>query len=224
MHGMRDSRPLTATSFAILGLLALRPWRTYELAKHVRRSLSHFWPRAESNLYAEAKRLVTGGYAAARREQTGGRQRSVYTITNRGRKALRDWLEEPSGEVSLESEPLLKVFFADQGAKADLLDTIRSMGAAAEKQQAILRGMAQEYRDGGGPFPERLAVGVLALGLVWDHLEATIAWSRRAAEAVEGWRAPGPGEAPLWPANIFSPSGQVSKTRRPEGPSGREAE
>jgi len=201
---MRDTRPLTATSFAILGLLAVRPWPTYELAKQINRSLSHFWPRAESNLYAEAKRLVAGGYAAARQERTGERCRTVYRITPQGRKALREWLDAPGGEMRLESEPLLKVFFADQGSKADLLDTLRAMGTAAEAQQATLRRMAEEYRAGVGPFPERLAVGVLALGLVWQHLEATIAWSLRAVEAVGTWQKPGPGEAPMWPEGVFS--------------------
>ena len=212
---MRDTRPLTATSFAILGLLAVRPWPTYELAKQINRSLSHFWPRAESNLYAEAKRLVTGGYAVARQEQAEGRRRSVYRITPQGRKALREWLEAPGGEMRLESEPLLKVFFSDQGSKADLLDTLRAMGAAAEAQQAILRSMAEEYRAGRGPFPERLAVGVLALGLVWEHLEATIAWSRRAVEAVGKWQKPGPGEAPMWPEDIFSAAPRP-KSAKPE--------
>jgi DNA-binding PadR family transcriptional regulator len=201
---MARSRPLTTTSFAILGMLALRPWRTYDLAKQARRSMRHIWPRAESNLYAEAKRLVAGGYASAQRERTGERQRTVYEITGRGREALRQWLSRPGGEVHLESEQLLKVFFADQGAKSDLLGTIRAMGAAAAKQQAILRGMAQEYEDGVGPFPERLAVSVLALSLVWDHLEATTAWSRRAEQVVRGWRRPGPGEAPPWPAGVSS--------------------
>jgi DNA-binding PadR family transcriptional regulator len=211
---MRDTRPLTATSFAILGLLALRPWRTYDLAKQVRRSLHHFWPRAESNLYAEAKRLVTGGYAVARVEQDGGRSRSVYMITPRGRKVLQAWLANPGGETRLESEPLMKVFFADQGTKADLLDTIKSMGEAAEQQQEVLRRMGEEYRAGTGPFPERLAVGVLAIGLVWDQLDATIEWSRRAAAEVERWSGPGPGETPLWPRDFFPPAEPDSKNRK----------
>jgi PadR family transcriptional regulator, regulatory protein AphA len=197
-------------------MLALRPWRTYDLAKQARRSLSHIWPRAESNLYAEAKRLVAGGYARARRERTGERQRTVYEITGQGREALREWLGRPGGEVHLESEPLLKVFFADQGAKSDLLGTIRALGAAAEKQQAMLRGMAQEYHDGAGPFPERLSISVLALSLVWDHLEATMAWSRRAEAAVLHWRRAGPGEVPPWPASLLPPN----KTAMPEADRG----
>jgi DNA-binding PadR family transcriptional regulator len=213
---MRDTRPLTATSFAILGLLAVRPWPTYELAKQINRSLRHFWPRAESNLYAEAKRLVTGGYAAARQEQTGERRRTVYRITPQGRKALRVWLATPGGETRLESEPLLKVFFADQGSKAALIATLRAMGATAEAQQAVLRRMAEEYQAGLGPFPERLAVNVLALGLVWEHLEATIAWSRRAVEAVGKWQKPGPGEAPIWPQGVL-PAASSAKAVKADG-------
>ena len=211
--GMPDARPLTVTSFAILGLLAVRPWPTYELAKQIRRSLSHLWPRAESNLYAEAKRLVIGGNAVARREQRGDRLRTVYRITPKGRKALRQWLDTPGGEVRLESEPLLKVFFADQGSKADLLETLRAIGSAALVQQEALRRMAEEYRDGAGPFPERLALGVLALGLVWEHLEATVAWSQRAVDAVESWRKAGPGEVPMWPEGLF-PAAPRSKATK----------
>jgi DNA-binding PadR family transcriptional regulator len=214
---MRDTRPLTTTSFAILGLLALRPWRTYDLAKQARRSLSHFWPRAESNLYAEAKRLVAGGYAAAQFEQCGGRRRTVYTITPRGHKALRLWISEPGGAVLSESEPLLKVFYADQGSKADLLETIRAIGKASEQEKAHLQIMAQEYRAGQGPFPERLAINLLAVGLVWDRLEATIAWAARAAAEVESWNSLEPRKLTPSMANMFSRLTEPSITHAETG-------
>ena len=82
-------RPLTTTSFAILGLLAVQPWATYDLAKLMRRLLHFFWPRAESNLYAEPKRLVAAGLAEAREEWNGDRRRTVYSITDPPIKALR---------------------------------------------------------------------------------------------------------------------------------------
>jgi len=44
---------LTTTSYALLGLLALRSWTTYELTKQVQRSLGWFWPRTERKLYDE---------------------------------------------------------------------------------------------------------------------------------------------------------------------------
>jgi DNA-binding PadR family transcriptional regulator len=87
-------KPKSTTSYALLGLLALRPWTTYELAKQAQRSLGWFWPRAERKLYDEPKRLVAAGLATATREMTGARPRTIYVATARGRKALRRWLDE----------------------------------------------------------------------------------------------------------------------------------
>ena len=59
------AKPLTTTSYAILGLLRLRSWTSYELAKQVQKSLGWFWPRAERKLYDEPKNLVALGLATA---------------------------------------------------------------------------------------------------------------------------------------------------------------
>jgi PadR family transcriptional regulator, regulatory protein AphA len=187
---MPSQRALTRTSYAILGLLSKRPWATYEMAKQIRRSISRFWPRAESNLYAEPKRLVADGYATERDEGKGRRPRTVYSITEKGQDALRTWVQAPGGETRLESEALLKVLFADQGSKADLLATIRSMGHAAETQRAEVRAILRDYADGGGAFRERQAVVELGLDLVNAHLEAIADWAHRAEASVEAWDGP----------------------------------
>src|SRR4051795_2587089 len=86
---------LTTTSYAILGLLALKPWTTYELAQQMGRALGQFWPRAESKLYEEPKKLVALGLARASAETVGRRPRTVYSITPKGRRALRAWVPQP---------------------------------------------------------------------------------------------------------------------------------
>ena len=58
---MAKTSPLTPTSYALLGLLAVQPWTTYELAKQVDRTMNRFWPRAKSKLYEEPKKLVAHG-------------------------------------------------------------------------------------------------------------------------------------------------------------------
>ena len=82
-------KELTTTSYALLGLLALKPWTTYELAQQMDRSLRNFWPRAQSKLYEEPKNLVEHGLAASEKQQVGRRPRTVYSITPGGRDALR---------------------------------------------------------------------------------------------------------------------------------------
>src|SRR5919107_2097307 len=118
---MMSTADLTTTSYAILGLLAIRPWTTYELAKQMERSVGHFWPRAASRIYEEPKRLVSVGMAKATEARTGNRRRTVYTITPRGRRTLRAWLAEPGAGPVLEFEALLKVFYAEHATRDGVL-------------------------------------------------------------------------------------------------------
>ena len=71
--------PRTTTSYAVLGLLSVRSWTTYELAKQVQRSLNWFWPRAERKLYDEPKRLAAAGLAKSAKEMTGARPLAVMS-------------------------------------------------------------------------------------------------------------------------------------------------
>jgi DNA-binding PadR family transcriptional regulator len=103
-----SSTNLTTTSYAILGLLAIQPWSTYELAQQMERSLGRVWPRAQSKLYEEPKKLVAHGLAKASVEQVGQRPRTRYAITPKGRRALATWLREPGAGPVLEFEQLLK--------------------------------------------------------------------------------------------------------------------
>lgn len=103
---------LTTTSYVILGLLALRRWSTYELAQQMKRSIHYYWPRVESHIYEEPKKLVAHGLATATREYAGRRPRTVYAITDEGRKALQTWLAEPGKGPLVEFEGLVKVLFA----------------------------------------------------------------------------------------------------------------
>ena len=127
---------LNTTSYSMLGMLAIRPWSTYELAKHMDRSLRPLWPRARSHLFNEPKKLVAHGLAVAVEESVGRRPRTVYSITPKGRRALRRWLGEPGEGPVLEFEQLLKLFFADHGTRTDALEAvarIKSLGARPQR-------------------------------------------------------------------------------------------
>ncbi len=180
-------RELTTTSYAILGLLAIKPWSTYELADQMRRNLHYFWPRAESNLYAEPKRLVEGGFAKARPEPVGRRRRTVYSITPKGRHALEHWLGEPAGESRLESETLVKAMFAPYGSKEDLLGHLHRLLDELEAKQQQLRVIFGEYLAGEDPFPERVHVNVVCYRLIWDYTRTAASWAAWAIDEVQRW-------------------------------------
>ena len=180
---------LTTTSYAILGLLSLRDWSTYELAQQMGRSMRLWWPRAESRVYEEPKRLARLGLATVRDEGRGRRPRTVYAITEPGREALRAWLDQPAGLFRMEFEAMLKVFFADQGTKDQLLANVASVRAAAEAEQDRGQDFYRSYVGDGGPFPERLPIIALVSALYDRLLEATREWAEDAERQVAGWKS-----------------------------------
>jgi DNA-binding PadR family transcriptional regulator len=183
-----DEAPgLTTTSFAILGLLAIKPWTTYQLAVQMERTLNRFWPRARSRLYEEPKKLVAHGLADATKTAVGRRPRTVYTITDPGRQALADWLTTPGEGPSLEYEQLVKLFFADFGSRDDALATLAAARAWAGAQLDVFTEAAREYLAGNGPFPQRSAVTSVGARFMVDFYELVDRWAGWAAEVVKQW-------------------------------------
>ena len=178
---------LTTTSYAVLGLLAIKPWSSYELTQQMDRSLGRVWPRAASKLYEEPKKLVAHGLARSSTERSGRRSRTVYAITGKGRRALRGWLAEPGEGPVLEFEQLLKVFFADHGSKADVLATLAAAQewARARSQESLEIG--EQYAHGNAPFPERMAVLQLTSRFLTDFYLLVGDWAAWAAGIAAGW-------------------------------------
>jgi PadR family transcriptional regulator, regulatory protein AphA len=180
---------LTATSYAILGLLAIKPWTTYELAKQMDRTLNRFWPRARSKLYEEPKKLVAQGLAIATPGVHGRRPRTVYSITPRGRHALVEWLATDSAPPVFESEHLLKVFYAESGSSENVLATLTNLRAWVHERTVHNVRVATSYLEGSGPYPERFPILVLTGRFLDDYLEMIDNWASWASEVVRTWPA-----------------------------------
>lgn len=183
----RRGDQLTTTSYAMLGMLAIRPWTTYELAKHMDRSLGRLWPRARSNLFNEPKKLVTHGLARASDQTVGRRPRTLYTITAKGRRSLQAWLRTPGEGPVLEFEQLLKVFFADHGTKDDALAAVATIRAWAAARNEENIAVSRSYLTGTGPFPERAAVLAVVGGFITDFVDMVGTWADWATTVIDDW-------------------------------------
>jgi len=184
---MAATSDLTPTSYAILGLLAVQDWTTYELATQMDRTLSRFWPRARSKLYEEPKKLVAQGLAIAEKGTNGRRPRTLYSITTQGRAALASWLAADSQPPQLESEHVLKVFYAENGATADLVGTLADLRTWVQgpTERNVRAGTA--YLEGGGPFPDRLPILVLTSRFIDDYLDMLDRWAAWAQQQIADW-------------------------------------
>jgi PadR family transcriptional regulator AphA len=191
-----QSMGLSATSAALLGQLAWRDQTTYELVKAMGGNVRFFWPRAESHVYREVKRLTADGLASAKRGATGKRPRTTYTITEAGRAALAEWLSQPPGGVALEHEPLMRVFIASNGSRADLLRAIAAAREQAHAMIAIGDGIADQYLARTHPFQQEVHIRALTFDYLYNWARFTIEWADRAESEVSGWRdlRAGPGK------------------------------
>lgn len=179
----------SANACALLGLLSIRSWSTYELAKQIERSLGWFWPRAERKIYDEAKRLVTMGLAEATEELVGKRRRTVYSITPAGRAALAAWLKEASAPPKLEAEAMVRVFFADAGTLDDLRATLRGCLDDAEARFASLRDMIRSASEDDYEFAGRMHVNTLALRFQLAHYRALADSAKWALGQIDEWNS-----------------------------------
>jgi PadR family transcriptional regulator, regulatory protein AphA len=180
-------KQLSPTSFAILGLLSIQSFTTYELAQQMDRTLSWFWPRAASVVYDEPKKLVTAGLATRQVTFTGKRRSTVYEITDAGRTALRDWLDTPATGMRMEFEAMLKVAFADAGDVTQLRAAVREIRAEAEARLAEILDRSSEYATTGGPFPGRLPIVAITGKLLMGQYEAVVRWAQWAEDVVDEW-------------------------------------
>lgn len=199
------SPKLSTTSYAVLSLLAVRPWTTYELAQQMQRSLRQVWPRAESVVYEEPKRLATAGLAKATVRHTGRRPSTVYSITAAGRRALSSWLDRPGAGPALEFEALLQVAFADHGTHEQLMRTIEAIRDEAERRCEDVRARVEDYAQTGGPYPHRLPVIALAARFHVLQAETLLQWAQWALSEASEWTGTTPDTGARVPVKAFRP-------------------
>ncbi|MFD0856903.1 PadR family transcriptional regulator [Actinomadura adrarensis] len=178
---------LTTTSYALLGLLAVQPWTAYELTQQMQRSLHYVWPKSESLLYTEPKKLVEAGLATVTQQQRGERTRAQYHITEAGRRALEAWLDTQPAAPLFEIETMLRVTFADQGTPDQLTRSLRAAATWAEEEMARARPQIESYLEAGGPFPERLHLIAILVGFYGEMFDLIRRYCTDTADMVESW-------------------------------------
>jgi DNA-binding PadR family transcriptional regulator len=103
---------LSLFSYEIMGLVGSGGAGAHDLLQMARRGRILDWA-GESQYYVEPKRLARLGYLEARSEPGRTRPRTVYTLTDKGLEALRDYARTPVKLTPVKSEPLLRLLLAD---------------------------------------------------------------------------------------------------------------
>ncbi len=178
---------LTISSYAVLGLLGIQPWTGYELTQQAARSLRFAWPKSERLLYSEPKKLVEHGLATAHKESVGQRNRTVYTITDQGRTALGEWMATSPQPPILEAEALVRLLFAENGTKEDLIAALSEMADDAAAMYEQVATINTNYLDGRHPFPKRTHLSVLFATFQLEFFDLIVKWVDFAKTEIATW-------------------------------------
>lgn len=161
---------LTGTSYAVLAVLdEFGEMTSYDVKQAMEISIQNFWPVPHTTAYEEPARLAAAGYLAARQEE-GGRRRRVYSLTEKGKKALAAWAADTAvTPPQLREEAILKIF---AGADPGPLGAERRAWHEAKRDE--LSAMLREVREADGyEASERtLTVGVTYHQKMLEMLDA----------------------------------------------------
>jgi DNA-binding PadR family transcriptional regulator len=103
---------LSLFSIEILGLVGREGAGPHDLRRMAQRGRMLAWA-GESQYYTEPKRLARLGYLEARKEPGRTRERTVYTLTDKGLEALREYARTPVSFTPLKSDALLRLLICD---------------------------------------------------------------------------------------------------------------
>jgi DNA-binding PadR family transcriptional regulator len=107
-----SSASLTPFSYVVLTLVGRNGAGPHDLVRMARQGRV-YWTAADSQWYAEPKRLQKLGYLDAEKRPGRTRERTHYTLTEAGRRALVVWAGEPARFPRIQHEAVTRLLLGD---------------------------------------------------------------------------------------------------------------
>jgi DNA-binding PadR family transcriptional regulator len=161
-----SSAELGLFSYEILGLVGRQGAGAHDLLRMARRGRMLDWA-GESQYYVEPKRLAKLGYLDARKEPGRTRERTVYTLTDKGLDALHEYARTPVTFTPFKSDALLRLLIADLVGES----VTRESMATLRDDVADLQDRVGEAEARTENLPHRRKYMLLVTGFMRELLE-----------------------------------------------------
>lgn len=178
---MSSESQLTFFEYEVLVLVGAGGAGAHDLVRMARQGRM-YTNAADSQYYATPKKLERLGYLASRKEPGRTHDRTHYTLTAKGRRALRAWIKSPAPFPRTDTSAVTRMLAADLvGEKA----AKQSLAAMREDIEFLLGQLdAGEERAHGLPHREKYLL--LAHGLSRRIIEAHRDWLDEVERELEG--------------------------------------
>jgi DNA-binding PadR family transcriptional regulator len=107
------SSDLTPLSYVVLALVGRDGAAPHDLVRMAQGGQRLYYASAASKIYEQPKRLEKLGYLRSEKRPGKTKERTHYTLTEKGLTALREWLGRPSSFPRIQSEAVARVLASD---------------------------------------------------------------------------------------------------------------
>jgi len=174
------------TKYAVLGILSRNSLSGYDIKKLVDSSISYFWNENFGHLYTVLRRMEQEDLVSRRVMHTSGRpDRSVFSITDKGREVLSDWLMREPEDPPTRIELLLQLFFAGLMPLAAVSEKIKNEKEKAEARLAAYEAIQDHItKHDTGREQGRVPFWLMTLSFGVHRERAAIAWCDETMETL----------------------------------------
>jgi DNA-binding PadR family transcriptional regulator len=171
--------------YALLGLLSSSPASGYDLHRRSEELIGHFWSESFASIYPMLKRLMQKKWVdRIQVEQNDKPDKWIYSLTDLGIVALKEWLREPLRMPPPRNLVLLKLYFGHltkrdilrrhvENYRNELLDELHEI----EQKIARIKNSASASND--------IMYSLLTLSHSIHVTKANLAWCKNTLEFIE---------------------------------------
>lgn len=176
MKKIEKGKPGTSTPDAVLGVLSMGPMSGYTIRSVIEQSIGNFWSESFGQIYPALKRLSAEGLIQKKTERQKGRpDKNVYSLTEKGRERLQEWLAIPAVPSVPRNDLLLKLFFGVHVpvsvSRENMQAFLREHETALKRYEAIREELRQKHSgDQQAPF------WLMTVSYGCHHSEAMLKW------------------------------------------------
>lgn len=125
---------INKTKYALLGILNHMSGSGYDIKKICDTSIGHFWNENYGHIYPVLQKMEEEGLITKEVKQNEGRPaKNIYSITEKGKEELNQWLLLPIEKQPNRSELLLKVFLSKDIPVKSIIERIKEIKEEYEK-------------------------------------------------------------------------------------------
>lgn len=173
---------------AILGFLSYRSMTGYDLKKAFDRSIQHFWPANQSQIYRTLADLTAANLVEKEVIEREERlDMNIYHITEEGREEMRQWLAAPLPTQKYREPFMIQIYFGGQIADEKLIalmeHELRELEERVTLYKAIFALENQRFETAADKRAFFLSLTTLEMGLL-SNLTA-IDWMKSLIERVK---------------------------------------